>query len=110
LAGHRRENTPAEIVAKLNQAINAGLSDAEMKARLINRGGYIASSGSPADFSKLIADYTERWGKVIRAANIRLTDPGNRADTAIRPSRRVAPDSGSAFNSEGRITKTIDRC
>jgi tripartite-type tricarboxylate transporter receptor subunit TctC len=69
LAGHRRENTPAEIVAKLNQAINAGLSDAEMKARLINRGGYIASSGSPADFSKLIADYTERWGKVIRAAH-----------------------------------------
>jgi tripartite-type tricarboxylate transporter receptor subunit TctC len=66
------KNTRAEIVTTLNQEINAGLADAEMKARFINQGGYIASAGSPADFAKLIADYTEKWGKVIRAANIRL--------------------------------------
>jgi tripartite-type tricarboxylate transporter receptor subunit TctC len=66
------KNTPAEIVGKLNQEINAALADAEINARFINKGGYIASAGSPADFSKLIADYTEKWGKVIRATNIRL--------------------------------------
>jgi tripartite-type tricarboxylate transporter receptor subunit TctC len=65
-------NVPAEIVAKLNQEVNSGLADAEMRARFINRGGYIASASSPADFGKLIGDYTEKWGKIIRAANIRL--------------------------------------
>jgi hypothetical protein len=43
-----------------------------MRPRSINRGDYTASAGSPADFGKLIADYTEKWGKIIRAANIRL--------------------------------------
>jgi tripartite-type tricarboxylate transporter receptor subunit TctC len=63
-------NTPAEIVAKLNQEINAALADARMKARLAELGGTVLP-GSPADFGKLIADETEKWAKVIRAANIK---------------------------------------
>jgi tripartite-type tricarboxylate transporter receptor subunit TctC len=63
-------NTPAEIVRKLNQEINAGLADPKLKARLADLGG-TAVSGSPADFGKLIAEETEKWGKVIRAANIK---------------------------------------
>jgi tripartite-type tricarboxylate transporter receptor subunit TctC len=64
------KNTPTEIVQKLNREVNAGLDDAAMKARLIGLGG-IAIAGSPADFGKLIADETEKWGKVVRAANIK---------------------------------------
>ena len=64
------KNTPAEIVDKLNKEINAGLADPKMKARLADLGGTVLA-GSPADFGKLIADETEKWGKVIRAANIK---------------------------------------
>ena len=64
------KNTPAEIVEKLNKEINAALADPNMKARLADLGG-TALAGSPADFGKLIADETEKWGKVIRAANIK---------------------------------------
>ena len=64
------KNTPAEIVDKLNQEINAGLADPKIKARLADLGGTVLA-GSPADFGKLIADETEKWGKVIRAANIK---------------------------------------
>jgi tripartite-type tricarboxylate transporter receptor subunit TctC len=62
--------TPAEIVHKLNREINAGLADSKIKARLADLGGTVLA-GSPADFGKLIADETEKWGKVIRAANIK---------------------------------------
>jgi tripartite-type tricarboxylate transporter receptor subunit TctC len=62
--------TPAEIIGKLNQEINAALADPKFKARLADVGG-TTLSGSPADFGKLIADDTEKWGKVIRAANIK---------------------------------------
>ena len=63
--------TPAEIVEKLNKEINAGLADPKMKARLADLGGDVLAL-SPADFCKLIADETEKWGKVIRDANIKL--------------------------------------
>jgi tripartite-type tricarboxylate transporter receptor subunit TctC len=63
-------NTPAVIIDKLNLEINAGLADAKMKARLAELGGTVFP-GSPADFGKLIASDTEKWGKVIRAANIK---------------------------------------
>ena len=63
-------NTPTEIVERLNKEINAGLADPKVKARLADLGG-TALAGSPADFGKLIADDTEKWGKVIRAANIK---------------------------------------
>ena len=62
--------TPAEIVDKLNKEVNAALDDPKMKARLADLGGTVLP-GSPADFGKLIADETEKWGKVIRAANIK---------------------------------------
>jgi tripartite-type tricarboxylate transporter receptor subunit TctC len=64
------KSTPAEIIDTLNKEINAGLSDPKIKARLADLGGTVLS-GSPADFGKLIADETEKWGKVIRAANIK---------------------------------------
>ena len=64
------KNTPSEIIDKLNREINAGLADTNMKARLADIGG-APLVGSPADFGKLIAEETEKWGKVIRAANIK---------------------------------------
>jgi tripartite-type tricarboxylate transporter receptor subunit TctC len=62
--------TPAEIVDKLNKEINAGLADPKIEARLANLGGDVLAL-SPADFSKLIADETEKWGKLIRTLNIK---------------------------------------
>jgi tripartite-type tricarboxylate transporter receptor subunit TctC len=63
-------NTPAEIVDKLNKEINAGLADPKIKVRLASLGGTVLA-GSPADFGKLIADETEKWGKVIKFAGIK---------------------------------------
>lgn len=63
-------NTPAEIVGRLNNEVNAGLADPKIKAGLAGLGGTLLM-GSPADFAKLIADETEKWAKVIRAANIK---------------------------------------
>jgi tripartite-type tricarboxylate transporter receptor subunit TctC len=65
------ERTPAAIVDKLNKEINAGLADPKIKARLADLGA-VPIPMTPADFGKLIADETEKWGKVIRAANIKL--------------------------------------
>jgi tripartite-type tricarboxylate transporter receptor subunit TctC len=62
--------TPVEIVDKLNKEINAALADPKLKAKLADLGG-TALAGSPADFGKLIADDTEKWGKVIQALNIK---------------------------------------
>ncbi len=63
-------NTPAGIVDMLNKGINSALADPRMKARLQDLGGTVLA-GSPAEFGKLIADETEKWGKVIRVGNIR---------------------------------------
>ena len=63
-------NTPAEIIDTLNKEVNAALADPKVKARLADVGG-TPLSGSPAEFGKLIADETEKWGNVIRAANIK---------------------------------------
>ena len=59
------KGTPAEIIDKLNKEINAGLVDPKVKARLANMGS-TALPGSPADFGKLIAEETEKWGKVVK--------------------------------------------
>jgi tripartite-type tricarboxylate transporter receptor subunit TctC len=64
------KNTPFEIVERLNKELNAGLADAKLSARLTELGGTVLP-GSPADFGKLIADDTERWAKVVKAAGIR---------------------------------------
>ena len=65
------KNTPAEIVAKLNNEINAGLVDPKLRARLADLGGTVLA-GSPADFGKLIADETEKWGKVVKFVGIKV--------------------------------------
>ena len=62
--------TPPEIVERLNREINAMLVDPVAKARLADLGGEVLAL-SPADFGKLIADETEKWAKVIQAANIK---------------------------------------
>jgi tripartite-type tricarboxylate transporter receptor subunit TctC len=63
-------NTPAEIINRLNKEINAGLADPKMKARLADFGG-TPLVGSPADFGKLMADETEKWGKVVKFTGIK---------------------------------------
>jgi tripartite-type tricarboxylate transporter receptor subunit TctC len=63
-------DTPAAIIDVLNSEVNAGLADPMIKARFADLGATVLP-GSPADFRKLIADETEKWGKVIRAANIK---------------------------------------
>jgi tripartite-type tricarboxylate transporter receptor subunit TctC len=64
------KSTPAEIVAKLNKEINASLTDPKIKARFADLGSTVLA-GSPADFGKLIADETEKWGKVVKFAGIK---------------------------------------
>ena len=64
------KNTPAEIISKLNNEINAALASPVMKARLADQGA-TALPGSPTDFGKFIADETEKWGKVVRAAGVK---------------------------------------
>jgi tripartite-type tricarboxylate transporter receptor subunit TctC len=64
------KTTPAKIVEKLNKEINAGLADPNMKTRLADLGGTVLSS-SPADFGKLIAEETEKWGKVVKFTGIK---------------------------------------
>jgi tripartite-type tricarboxylate transporter receptor subunit TctC len=65
------KGTPAEVIDRINEEINAALADPKMKARLADLDG-IAIAGSPADFGKLIAEETEKWAQVIRAANIKV--------------------------------------
>ena len=64
------KSTPSEIVEKLNREINAAITDPEMKALLADSGG-AAIAASAADFGTLVADETEKWAKLIRAANIK---------------------------------------
>src|SRR5262245_20327954 len=64
-------DTSASIIDKLNAEVNAGLADPVMKARIIELGG-TPMPLSPADFAKLVGEETEKWGKVIRTANISM--------------------------------------
>jgi tripartite-type tricarboxylate transporter receptor subunit TctC len=63
-------NTPADIIGKLNREINAALADPQIKSRIEDLGSSLAP-GSPAEFGKFIADETEKWAKVIKAAGIK---------------------------------------
>jgi tripartite-type tricarboxylate transporter receptor subunit TctC len=64
------KNTPSEIIEKLNKEIKAGLVDPKVKAQFSDLGG-TPFAGSPGDFGKFVADETERWGNVVRAANLK---------------------------------------
>jgi tripartite-type tricarboxylate transporter receptor subunit TctC len=64
------KNTPVEVIQKLNNEINAALADPGISAKLADLGGTVVA-GSAADFGKLIADETEKWGKVIKFAGIK---------------------------------------
>ena len=64
------ENTPAEIIDKLNREINSVVADPKMKARLAELGG-TPLAGSPAEFGKLISAETEKWAKVVKFAGIK---------------------------------------
>jgi tripartite-type tricarboxylate transporter receptor subunit TctC len=66
------KNTPAEIIDTLNKEINAGLADPKMKARIADLGATVLA-GSPADFGRLIAEEIDKWGKVIKFADIKAT-------------------------------------
>jgi len=63
-------NTPTAVIDRLNKEINAGLADPRIKARFADL-GFMVFDNSPADFGKFIAAETEKWAKVIRAANIK---------------------------------------
>jgi tripartite-type tricarboxylate transporter receptor subunit TctC len=64
------KDTPPDVVATLNKEINAALADPKLRARLAELGG-IPTPMTPADFGKVIADETEKWGKVIRVGNLK---------------------------------------
>jgi tripartite-type tricarboxylate transporter receptor subunit TctC len=65
------KSTPAEIIVQLNREINAALADSKFKARLADLGG-APFPKLAADFSKFIADETEKWGKVVKFAGIKV--------------------------------------
>ena len=64
------KNTPVDILEKLNKEINAALGDPKLTARFADLGGTVLP-GSPGDFGKLIADDTEKWGKVVKFAGLK---------------------------------------
>src|SRR4029450_4208337 len=68
------KETPPEIVERLNKEINAALSDPKIEAQIANLGG-TALALSSAEFGQLVADETNKWGKVIRAANLKAESP-----------------------------------
>src|SRR5262249_52042759 len=97
--------TPAEIVDKLNTEVNAALADPKMKARLADLGGDVLAY-SPADFGKLIADETEKWGNVIRTLNIKAE--GSARSSQIFRNARSA--NGTTGRSEAMSHSVARRC
>lgn len=73
--------TPVEIVDLLNGHINAGLADSKIEARFVDLGGTVLT-GTPAAFGQLINDETEKWGRVIKTANIKSEDKSDSRPTA----------------------------
>jgi tripartite-type tricarboxylate transporter receptor subunit TctC len=66
------KGTPAEIIEKLNREVNAILADPKTKARFLELGATLLP-GSPAEFGKLVADETEKWGKVVKFSGAKVT-------------------------------------
>jgi hypothetical protein len=75
-------NAPAEIIDKLNNEINAGLADPKIRAQLADLGG-TPLAGSPPDFGKLIAQETEKWGKVVKFAGIKPNWSGHLTSSVL---------------------------
>jgi tripartite-type tricarboxylate transporter receptor subunit TctC len=73
------KNTPAEIIDTLNKEINAALADSKFQTQIASLDGMVLG-GAPADFGKLIAEETAKWGKVIRAGNIKRPEADMRLD------------------------------
>ena len=96
------KDTPPAIIEKLNSEINAALADPKLKARFADLGGVVLP-GSPADFGKLIRDETEKWAKVIRAANIKAG-----ADPVPRPSQRHAQLEWSVQQRIGAVIRAYE--
>ena len=65
------KDTPAASIEVLNKAINAGLADPMIKQTIVDWGESVFAT-SPSEFGKFIAAENEKWGKVIRVANIKL--------------------------------------
>ena len=66
------KNTPAEIIETLNKEVNAILADPKAKARFTELGASLLP-GTAAEFAKLVADETEKWGKVVKFAGAKVT-------------------------------------
>jgi tripartite-type tricarboxylate transporter receptor subunit TctC len=66
------KGTPKEVVDKLNREVNAAMADPKINARLTTDLGGTVLSFSPAEFAKFIADEAEKWGKVVKAANMKV--------------------------------------
>jgi tripartite-type tricarboxylate transporter receptor subunit TctC len=66
------KGTPQEIVDKLNKEVAAMLANEKVRSRFLELGA-TTLSGSPADFAKLVADETEKWGKVVKFAGAKVT-------------------------------------
>jgi tripartite-type tricarboxylate transporter receptor subunit TctC len=64
-------NTPAAIIDKLNQQVNSALADPKFAAKIADLSG-VPFATSPSEFRNFIAEYTARWGKLIKSANIRM--------------------------------------
>jgi tripartite-type tricarboxylate transporter receptor subunit TctC len=64
------KDTPPEIISMLNRELNAGLADSKVRARIVELGGTVLG-GSPAEFAAIIAEATEKWGRVIKFAGIK---------------------------------------
>ena len=91
------KNTPIDVLARVNTEVNAALSDMKIKSRIAELSG-TPTGGSPGDFEKLITEETEKWGQVIRTANIKPTNSrppgGYPADTRNREPTRPIVVSG----------------
>src|SRR5262249_7622984 len=87
------KDTPASIIEALNQAINAGLADPKIKQTMLDWGETVFAT-SPGGFGKFLTDEHEKWGKVIRAANIKL----ERCEDVGRIARRGRPLGFASLN------------
>jgi hypothetical protein len=86
-------------------AVNEGFADSKLKGQLADLGG-TTLPGSPADFGKLIADETEKWGKVVRIAAVRTGRSAQR-DVSIQP---ASVNPASRMSAPGQTLPSRDFC